>query len=109
MDQPVVAWLERPKDKIGLDNLGTQQPCIAIDSRLLPGVTNVTDRASYFGFIHGLFELLNSVFPMLLIQSSGLLCGEQIVFLRSLLSVMQSPVVITTPPCTALPAREGKS
>ena len=50
MDQPVVGWLERPKDKIGLDNLGTQQPCITIYSRLLPGVTNVTDRASYFGF-----------------------------------------------------------
>lgn len=32
MDQPVVGWLERPKDKIGLDNLGTQQPCIMIYS-----------------------------------------------------------------------------
>ena len=50
MDQPVVGWLERPKDKIGLDNLGTQQPCITIYSRLLPGATNVPDRAAYFGF-----------------------------------------------------------
>ena len=44
MDQPVVGWLERPKDKVGLDNLGTQQPCVFIYTRLLPGVTNVTDR-----------------------------------------------------------------
>jgi hypothetical protein len=50
MDEPVVGWLERPAEKIGLDNLGTQQPCITIYSRLLPGVMNVTDRVSYFGF-----------------------------------------------------------
>lgn len=45
-----VGWLERPLKKIGLDNLGTQQPCVTIYTRLLPGVTNVTDRAAYFGF-----------------------------------------------------------
>ncbi len=43
-------WLDRPKSRAGLDNLGTQQPCVAIYSRLLPGITNVTDRAAYFGF-----------------------------------------------------------
>lgn len=48
--QQVFGWLERPLKKIGLDNLGTQQPCVAIYTRLLPGVTNVTDRAAYFGF-----------------------------------------------------------
>ena len=63
MDQPVVAWLERPKDKIGLDNLGTQQPCIAIYSRLLPGVTNVTDRASYFGFYPWFVRAFEQRFP----------------------------------------------
>ena len=63
MDQPVVAWLERPKDKIGLDNLGTQQPCIAIYSRLLPGVTNVTDRASYFGFYPWFIRAFEQRFP----------------------------------------------
>src|SRR5438105_5037162 len=36
--------------KIGLDNLGTQQPCVVIYTRLLPGVTDVTDRAAYCGF-----------------------------------------------------------
>ena len=50
MDQPVVGWLERPKHKVGLDNLGTQQPCVFIYTRLLPGVTNVTDRVAYYGF-----------------------------------------------------------
>jgi hypothetical protein len=63
MDQPVVGWLERPKEKIGLDNLGTQQPCIAIYSRLLPGVTNVTDRATYFGFYPWFLRAFEQRFP----------------------------------------------
>ena len=63
MDQPVVGWLERPKDKIGLDNLGTQQPCIMIYSRLLPGVTNVTDRAAYFGFYPWFIRAFEQRFP----------------------------------------------
>lgn len=63
MDQPVIGWLERPKDKIGLDNLGTQQPCIAIYSRLLPGVTNVTDRAAYFGFYPWFLRAFEQRFP----------------------------------------------
>jgi len=45
-----IGWIDRPKNRPGLDNLGTQQPCVAIYSRLLPGITNVTDRAAYFGF-----------------------------------------------------------
>jgi hypothetical protein len=48
--QQMIGWLERPLKKIGLDNLGAQQPCVTIYTRLLPGITNVTDRASYFGF-----------------------------------------------------------
>lgn len=63
MDQPVVGWLERPKDKIGLDNLGTQQPCIMIYSQLLPGVTNVTDRAAYFGFYPWFILAFEQRFP----------------------------------------------
>jgi hypothetical protein len=63
MDQPVVGWLERPTEKIGLDNLGTQQPCIAIYSRLLPGVTNVTDRVSYFGFYPWFLRAFEQHFP----------------------------------------------
>jgi hypothetical protein len=63
MDQLVVGWLERPQLKIGLDNLGTQQPCIAIYSRLLPGVTNVTDRASYFGFYPWFLRAFEQRFP----------------------------------------------
>lgn len=50
MDSPVAAWLDRPTYKAGLDNLGTQQPCVLIYSYLLPGITNVTDRAVYYGF-----------------------------------------------------------
>lgn len=50
MNTPVAAWVGRPLDRPGLDNLGTQQPCVLIYSYLLPGITNVTDRATYYGF-----------------------------------------------------------
>src|SRR3954471_4260743 len=63
MDQLVVGWLERPQLKIGLDNLGTQQPCIAIYTRLLPGVTNVTDRAAYFGFYPWFIRAFDTRYP----------------------------------------------
>src|ERR1043166_8400706 len=46
----VTGWVQRPKYKKGLDPLGVQQPCIAVYSALLPGITNVTDRIIYFGF-----------------------------------------------------------
>src|SRR4051795_12310397 len=34
----------------GLDHLAVQAPCINIYGRLLPGITNVTDRARYYSF-----------------------------------------------------------
>lgn len=46
----IAAWVGPPTWKAGLDNVGTQQPCIFIYSALLPGITNVTDRAWHFGF-----------------------------------------------------------
>ena len=45
-----IGWVEQPKYKKGLDPLGVQQPCIAVYSALLPGITNVTDRIAYYGF-----------------------------------------------------------
>lgn len=45
-----VGWVQPPKYKKGLDPLGVQQPCIAVYSELLPGITNVTDRVAYFSF-----------------------------------------------------------
>ena len=50
MNAPTTAWVGRPVHRTGLDNLGTQQPCVLIYSYLLPGITNVTDRAIYYGF-----------------------------------------------------------
>lgn len=44
----VTAWVAQPTITGGLDHLGSQQPCIELYSRLLPGVTNVTDRARYY-------------------------------------------------------------
>lgn len=44
------AWVAKPNVIGGLDHVGTQGPCIAIYSQLLPGITNVTDRARYYSF-----------------------------------------------------------
>ncbi len=45
-----VAWVKPPEPIRGLDHLGVQAPCIALYAQLLPGITNVTDRARYYSF-----------------------------------------------------------
>jgi hypothetical protein len=45
-----VAWVRPPEPIRGLDHLGVQAPCIALYGQLLPGITNVTDRARYYSF-----------------------------------------------------------
>lgn len=45
-----VGWVEPIKPIRGLDHLGVQAPCIALYSQLLPGITNVTNRARYYSF-----------------------------------------------------------
>ena len=42
------AWVSPPQSIGGLDHLGTQAPCVLIYGQLLPGITNVTDRARYY-------------------------------------------------------------
>ena len=44
------AWLKSVPAKSGRDHLGVQGPCINIYGQLLPGITNVTDRARYYSF-----------------------------------------------------------
>jgi hypothetical protein len=44
------AWVERARTTGGLDHLGVRAPGINIYGQLLPGITNVTDRARYFCF-----------------------------------------------------------
>ncbi len=44
------AWVKPPLQIGGLDHLAVQAPCINIYGRLLPGITNVTDRARYYSF-----------------------------------------------------------
>jgi hypothetical protein len=46
----VTAWVKPPAQIGGLDHLAVQAPCINIYARLLPGITNVTDRARYYSF-----------------------------------------------------------
>jgi hypothetical protein len=43
-------WVKPPPPKTGLDHLGAQAPCIYLYGQLLPGITNVTDRARYYSF-----------------------------------------------------------
>lgn len=43
-------WVKPPTQVGGLDHLAVQAPCINIYGRLLPGITNVTDRARYYSF-----------------------------------------------------------
>jgi hypothetical protein len=45
-----VAWVRPPEPIGGLDHLGVQAPCVALYGQLLPGITNVTDRARYYTF-----------------------------------------------------------
>jgi hypothetical protein len=45
-----VAWVRPPEPIRGLDHLGVQAPCTALYAQLLPGITNVTDRARYYTF-----------------------------------------------------------
>ena len=47
---PDVGWVEPARPIRGLDHLGVQAPCVALYSQLLPGITNVTDRARYYSF-----------------------------------------------------------
>jgi len=44
------AWVKPPPQIGGLDHLAVQAPCINVYGRLLPGITNVTDRARYYSF-----------------------------------------------------------
>ena len=41
-------WVKAPALATGLDHLGSQAPCTQIYSQLLPGITNVTNRARYY-------------------------------------------------------------
>lgn len=44
------AWIKKTYQTKGLDPLGAQAPSINIYGQLLPGITNVTDRARYYSF-----------------------------------------------------------
>ena len=46
----ITAWVKPATQSRGLDHIGVQAPCINLYGRLLPGITNVTDRARYYSF-----------------------------------------------------------
>lgn len=43
-------WVEPASRGQGMDHLAIQAPCITLYGELLPGITNVTDRARYYTF-----------------------------------------------------------
>ncbi|HEX8145047.1 MAG TPA: hypothetical protein VF553_20950 [Pyrinomonadaceae bacterium] len=45
-----IAWIKSPPIIKGLDHLGVRAPCENLYAQLVPGITNVTDRARYFSF-----------------------------------------------------------
>lgn len=64
MNAPIgVGWVEPPKAIRGLDHLGVQAPCIALYAQLLPGITNVTDRARYYSFYPWLIRSFEKRYP----------------------------------------------
>lgn len=63
MQTGISAWLDRPLHKSGLDNVGTQQPCVLVYSSLLPGITNVTDRAYHLAFYPWFIREFGRRFP----------------------------------------------
>ena len=48
-------WVKPINQITGLDHLGVQAPCIEVYGKLLPGITNVTDRARYYSFYAWVF------------------------------------------------------
>ncbi|MFZ1547406.1 MAG: hypothetical protein WAT12_09955 [Candidatus Nitrotoga sp.] len=56
-------WVSPPQAIGGLDHLGTQAPCVLIYAQLLPGITNVTDRARYYSFYPWLIWSFDQRFP----------------------------------------------
>jgi hypothetical protein len=56
-------WVSPPQSINGLDNLGCQAPCVLIYSQLMPGITNVTDRARYYSFYPWVLWSLDKRYP----------------------------------------------
>ena len=56
-------WVKPPTAITGLDHLAVQAPCISIYSQLLPGITNVTDRARYYSLYPWLIWSFDKRYP----------------------------------------------
>jgi len=46
----ITSRLNQPNAIGGLDHLAVQAHCISLYGKMLPGITNVTDRARYYSF-----------------------------------------------------------
>lgn len=57
------AWVKPPRPIGGLDHIGTQAPCIQQYGQLLPGITNVTDRARYYSLYPWIIWSIEKRYP----------------------------------------------
>lgn len=56
-------WLSPPVAIGGIDHLGTQTPCQLVYAQLMPGITNVTDRARYYSLYPWVIWSFDQRFP----------------------------------------------
>jgi hypothetical protein len=61
-------WVEPASRGQGMDHLAVQAPCITLYGELLPGITNVTDRARYYSFYPWLLKSYERVGPKIPLQ-----------------------------------------
>lgn len=69
-------WVNPPHETGGLDHLGVRAPVIHIYGELLPGITNVTDRARYYSFYAWLIWQLDNQGHRNLDESTRLLIRQ---------------------------------
>ena len=50
MSSVITTWVKPLQTIKGLDHLGVRAPCENLYAQLVPGITNVTDRARYYSF-----------------------------------------------------------
>src|SRR2546427_1734994 len=58
------AWVKPPNQVTGMDHLGVQAIGVSLYERLLPSITNVTDRAAYYTFYPWFFSTLEKRGPL---------------------------------------------
>jgi hypothetical protein len=65
-----MGWVEPAGRGQGMDHLAIQAPCITLYGELLPGITNVTDRARYYSFYPWFLKAYDRLRPKIPLQGA---------------------------------------